>query len=424
MKNYLKKTKKFSERLPRVAIGKDTRLSSYMLEYAISAGLAASGADVYLLHVTTTPCVSYVTLTDGFDAGVMITASHNPYYDNGIKIIDSHGEKLGDEVASLIEAYIDGETADLPNAQGDQIGKIHDYYSGRNRYVGYLISLASSSYKGIRIGIDAANGSAFTISRSVFSALGAEVHAIGDAPDGTNVNESCGSTHPERLAELVRREGLDIGFAFDGDADRCIAVDNLGNVIDGDKIMHVLANRLRRLGMLTHNTLVATVMSNSGFIKTMSSSGVKVETTRVGDRFVYERMQEIGASLGGEQSGHIIIRKYATTGDGILTAVMLLEEVCDTAKSLAELSGGVTLYPQLNTSVRVKDRSRAVGDEELQKMSRAISREIGEDGRLLIRESGTEPKLRIMVEAQTDELCQRYTDRILSLLKERGHTDE
>lgn len=421
---YLKMKINNHERKPRVTIGKDTRLSSYMLEYAISAGLAASGVDVYLLHVTTTPCVSYVTLTDGFDAGVMITASHNPYYDNGIKIIDSHGEKLGDEIASLIESYIDGEIGELPCIGGKEIGKIHDYYSGRNRYVGYLISLASSSYKGLRIGIDAANGSAFAISRSVFTALGAEVHAIGDEPDGTNVNEFCGSTHPERLSLLVRREGLDIGFAFDGDADRCIAVDNLGNIIDGDRIMYVLANRFRRLGMLPHDALVATVMSNSGFIKTMASSGIKVETTRVGDRFVYERMQEIGASLGGEQSGHIIIRKYATTGDGILTAVMLTEELCDTDKSLSELVNGVTLYPQISIGVRVKNRSFAAKDEELLRLSDAIAKEIGDNGRLLIRESGTEPKLRIMVEAESEELCKKHADRIISLLSERGHIDE
>ena len=411
-------------RRPRVAIGKDTRISSYMLEYAISAGLAASGADVYLLHVTTTPCVSYVTLRDGFDAGVMITASHNPYYDNGIKIIDARGEKIDDAVAAKIEAYIDSEGDDVIFACGKDIGKIHDYYSGRNRYVGYLISLASSSYKGLRIGLDSACGSAFAISRAVFGALGAEIHTIGDNPDGTNVNEGCGSTHPERLCNLVKERGLDVGFAFDGDADRCIAVDNLGNVIDGDKIMYALANRLRRLGMLSHDTVVATVMSNGGFIKSAERIGIKVETTQVGDRFVYERMRELGASLGGEQSGHVIMRKYATTGDGILTAIMLTEELCDTQKSLSELTADVISYPQITTSARVKSKPLAISDEALRRLMIEINEEINGNGRLIVRESGTEPKIRIMVEAETDELCQKHTNRITALLRERGHIDE
>lgn len=408
----------------RVAIGKDTRLSSYMLEYAIASGLAASGVDVYLLHVTTTPCVSYVTVTDGFDCGVMITASHNPYYDNGIKIIDSKGEKLGDCTAELIEEYIDGNTEEIPYATGTQIGKIHDYYSGRNRYIAYLISLASNSYKGLRIGIDSANGSAFAISRSVFSALGAQIYAIGEEPSGTNVNVECGSTHPEKLCALVREKGLDIGFAFDGDADRCIAADRNGNVIDGDKIMYVLASRLKRLGMLSNNTVVATVMSNGGFIRSAKKLGLSVETTQVGDRFVYERMQECGASLGGEQSGHIIIRKYATTGDGILTAIMLTEELCDTKKSIGELTKDVLTYPQLTTSVSVKNKSAAINDSEIKALTDRISSDIGECGRLILRESGTEPKIRIMVETESDELCRKYTNEIVSILRAGGHTDE
>lgn len=419
---YLSKRNKSAR--PRVTVGKDTRLSSYMLEYAISAGLAASGADVYLLHVTTTPCVSYATLRDGFDSGVMITASHNPYHDNGIKIIDAHGEKIDDELAAEIEKYIDGEYGEIPFANGKDIGKIHDYYSGRNRYVGYLISLASSSYKGLRIGLDSACGSAFAISRAVFGALGAEIHTIGDMPDGTNVNDGCGSTHPERLCALVKERGLDVGFAFDGDADRCIAVDNLGRVIDGDKIMYALAARLKRLGMLSHDTLVATVMSNGGFIKSANRLGIKVETTQVGDRFVYERMRDVGASLGGEQSGHVIIKKYATTGDGILTAIMLTEELCDTQKSLAELTSDVISYPQITTSVRVKTKSLAMNDEALGKLIKELEGEINGDGRLIVRESGTEPKIRIMVEAKSDELCKMYANRILTLLRERGHIDE
>ncbi len=410
---------------PRVAIGKDTRLSSYMLEYSIAAGLAASGADVYLLHVTTTPSVSYITLTDGFDCGVMITASHNPYYDNGIKIIDSRGNKLGDEAASLIEAYIDGECGEIPLARGGNIGKIHDHYSGRNRYIGYLISLASNSYKGLRIGLDSANGAAFAISHSVFSALGAEVYRIGDEPNGTNVNEGCGSTHPERLRELVKEKHLDIGFAFDGDADRCLAVDEYGNIVDGDKIMYVLARRLKRLGMLAGNTVVTTVMSNAGFLKSLEDEDIKTEVTQVGDRFVWERMRRISASLGGEQSGHVIIRKYATTGDGVLTAIMLTEELCDTKSPLSELTRGVSLYPQESRSVKVKSKTLAMNDTAIRELIKKLRDEVSiHGGRLLVRESGTEPKIRIMAEAQSAELCEKCADSIVSLLRNRGHIDE
>ncbi len=416
--------KKEKEKRPRVVIGKDTRLSSYMLEYSIAAGLAASGTDVYMLHVTTTPCVSYVTVTDGFDCGVMITASHNPYYDNGIKIIDSKGEKLGDSAADMIERYIDGECEDIPFASGEDIGKIHDYYSGRNRYIGYLISLASSSYKGLRIGLDAANGSAFAISRSVFSALGAEIHTIGDEPSGTNVNENCGSTHPERLAAMVKDLGLDIGFAFDGDADRCIAVDNLGNIVDGDKIMYVLANRYKRLGTLAHDTVVATVMSNGGFLKSLSDIGIKTEITQVGDRFVYERMQDIGATLGGEQSGHIIIKKYATTGDGILTAIMLSEEISDRKSTLTELTKGVTLYPQISESIRVKDKSKVANDSDIKVLIATLSERLGEGSRLILRESGTEPKIRIMAEAESEKACRDCVIAITELIREKGYIDE
>ena len=408
---------------PRIVIGKDTRISSYMLEYAISSGLSASGADVSLLHVTTTPCVSYVTVTDGFDCGVMITASHNPFYDNGIKIIDSRGEKLDDGTADLIERYIDALSDEIPLARGAEIGKIHDYYQGRNRYIGYLISLASSSYKGLKIGLDSANGSAFAISRAVFSALGAEIHAIGDEPNGTNVNDNCGSTHPERLARLVKDNDLDIGFAFDGDADRCIAVDNNGHVVDGDRIIYTLAKRLKRNGMLSKNTVVATVMSNGGLVSSLGKIGIKTELTKVGDRFVYERMRQKNVSLGGEESGHIILSKYATTGDGILTAIMLLEEICDTKTPLSELYADFINYPQISTSIKVKDKTQAANDAELLDLKKSIEREIGECGRVLIRESGTEPKLRIMIEARSDEQCQMYIDALISVLKNRGHID-
>ena len=415
---------KQSQEKVKVVIGKDTRLSSYMLEYAIASGLAASGADVYLLHVTTTPCVSYVTVTDGFDCGVMITASHNPYHDNGIKIIDAKGEKLTDATAELIEKYIDGIIGEIPYSTGTEIGKIHDYYSGRNRYIAYLISLASNSYKGLRIGIDSANGSAFAISRAVFSALGAQIYAIADEPNGTNVNVECGSTNPQKLAKLVKEKKLDIGFAFDGDADRCIAVDSDGNIADGDKIMYVLASRLKRLGMLANNTIVATVMSNGGFIKSADNLGLDVETTQVGDRFVYEKMQECGASLGGEQSGHIIIRKYATTGDGILTAIMLTEELRDTKSTLKALTKDVITYPQMTVSVRVKDKAKAINDPEIKALTARIRTETGECGRLILRESGTEPKVRIMLEAQSEQVCQKYVNEIVNTLSLRGHIDE
>ena len=415
---------KQSQEKVKVVIGKDTRLSSYMLEYAIASGLAASGADVYLLHVTTTPCVSYVTVTDGFDCGVMITASHNPYHDNGIKIIDAKGEKLTDATAELIEKYIDGIIAEIPYSSGTEIGKIHDYYSGRNRYIAYLISLASNSYKGLRIGIDSANGSAFAISRAVFSALGAQIYAIADEPNGTNVNVECGSTNPQKLAKLVKEKRLDIGFAFDGDADRCIAVDSDGNIADGDKIMYVLASRLKRLGMLANNTIVATVMSNGGFIKSADNLGLDVETTQVGDRFVYEKMQECGASLGGEQSGHIIIRKYATTGDGILTAIMLTEELKDTKSTLKALTKDIITYPQMTVSVRVKDKAKAINDPEIKALTARIRTETGECGRLILRESGTEPKVRIMLEAQSEQVCQKYVNEIVNVLSSRGHIDE
>ena len=415
---------KQSQEKVKVVIGKDTRLSSYMLEYAIASGLAASGADVYLLHVTTTPCVSYVTVTDGFDCGVMITASHNPYHDNGIKIIDAKGEKLTDATAELIEEYIDGIVGEIPYSSGTEIGKIHDYYSGRNRYIAYLISLASNSYKGLRIGIDSANGSAFAISRAVFSALGAQIYAIADEPNGTNVNVECGSTNPQKLAKLVKEKRLDIGFAFDGDADRCIAVDSDGNIADGDKIMYVLASRLKRLGMLANNTIVATVMSNGGFIKSADNLGLDVETTQVGDRFVYEKMQECGASLGGEQSGHIIIRKYATTGDGILTAIMLTEELKDTKSTLKALTKDVITYPQMTVSVRVKDKAKAINDPEIKALTARIRTETEECGRLILRESGTEPKVRIMLEAQSEQVCQKYVNEIVNVLSSRGHIDE
>lgn len=412
---YLKEKKVKDER-PRVVIGKDTRRSSYMLEYSIAAGLSASGADVYMLHVITTPGVSYVTRTDGFDCGIMITASHNPYYDNGIKILNTDGEKIDESVTDLIEEYIDA--GELPYATGEAVGRIIDYVSGRNRYIGHLISLASSSYKDLHIGLDTANGSAFEIARAVFNALGAKVEQIGASPNGVNINDACGSTHIRALCELVKEKNLDVGFAFDGDADRCIAVDNHGREVDGDGIMYVLAKRLRRHGILSRDTVAATVMSNSGFIKSLASIGINTDITKVGDRYVYERMQLREYALGGEQSGHVIIRKYAQTGDGILTALMLCEELCETGLSLSDLTRELIVYPQYSTSVTVSDKDAAMNNETVQNTVSSIKESIGDNGRVLLRKSGTEPVIRIMVECDSKSLCKVYADEIKEKISE------
>lgn len=416
---------------PKIVIGKDTRRSSYMLEYAIVAGLTASGADVYMLHVTTTPSVSYVTRQDGFDCGIMITASHNPFYDNGIKIINKYGEKLDDGTTSLIESYLDGDLSalgvsgkDLPLATKDKLGLIVDYASGRNRYVGYLISIASHSYKNLRIGLDCANGSSWMIAKSVFSALGAQVEVIGAEPNGLNINENCGSMHVEKLCKLVKEKHLDLGFAFDGDADRCIAVDENGNVVDGDSVLYILAKRLKSRGMLNGNTLVATVMSNSGFISSLEKIGINCVQTKVGDRFVYERMQKEDYSLGGEQSGHIIIKKYATTGDGILTAIMLTEEVLDTKTTLSELKSPVELYPQYLKNVKVKDKQAVLNDENVLKIKKEVEDKLNKKGRVLLRESGTEPLIRVMVEAETKELSISCVEEIINAISLGGHIIE
>lgn len=416
---------------PRIVIGKDTRRSSYMLEYSIVAGITASGADAYMLHVTTTPSVSYVTSRDEFDCGIMITASHNPFYDNGIKVVNRYGEKLDDNTTALIEAYLDGdfetlgvEGDDLPLAQKDKIGCIVDYVAGRNRYVAYLISLASNSYKQLRIGLDCANGASWMIARAVFGALGAQTVVIGAEPDGLNVNTDCGSTHMERLCKLVREQHLDVGFAFDGDADRCIAVDENGNVINGDAIMYILAKRLKNKGMLNSDTVVATVMSNSGFFASLAEKGIKCEQTTVGDRFVYECMQKNNYSIGGEESGHIILKKYATTGDGLLTAIMLAEEMCDTKLSLSKLTEGLMVYPQTLMNVKVRDKQAAVNDVEVKNALAEVETLINGKGRALLRQSGTEPKIRVMIEAETEEKCKEYAQKIVNVIIERGHSVE
>lgn len=413
---------------PRIVIGKDTRRSSYMLEYSIVAGLTASGADAYMLHVTTTPSVSYVTRQEEFDCGIMITASHNPFFDNGIKVINRFGEKLDDKTTTLVETYLDGNLNalgvlgdDLPLATRDRLGCIIDYASGRNRYLGYLISLASHSYKDLKIGLDCANGAAWMIAKSVFAALGAQTVVIGAEPDGLNINENCGSTHVENLCKLVKEQHLDAGFAFDGDADRCIAVDGNGEVVDGDKMLYILGKRLKARGMLNQDTVVATVMSNSGFFASLKEAGMKCEQTAVGDRFVYECMQEKGYDLGGEQSGHIIIKKYATTGDGILTAIMLAEEICDSKLSLAELSAPVMLYPQRMINVRVKDKAAVLKDKSVTDSLAAVEKAIGGKGRALLRQSGTEPVVRVMVECEQAEKCEEYAKTIADAILRGGH---
>ena len=408
-----------AEGKPRIVIGKDTRRSSYMLEYALCSGIIASGGDAYILHVTSTPSVSYVVRTEGFDCGIMITASHNPFYDNGIKVINRYGEKFDDAATALIEKYIDGDLkslgiddSDLPLAKREQIGAIVDYISGRNRYVGYLISLASHSYKHLKIGLDCANGAVWSIAKAVFDALGAQTYVVGDTPNGININDGCGSTHIENLCALVRGQHLDIGFAFDGDSDRCIAVDEKGNEVDGDKMMYILANRLKSRGMLSGDTVVATIMSNSGFVNSLKKSGLNCELTTVGDRFVYERMQQKDFDLGGEQSGHIILKKYATTGDGLLTAIMITEEICDRKTTLSKLCEPVFLYPQFTQNVKVSDKKAVVSNPSVQSAVKTVEEKIGGNGRVLLRESGTEPVIRVMVECESEAKCREYAQSI------------
>ena len=412
---------------PRVVIGKDTRRSSYTLEYSIAAGLAASGADAHMLHVTTTPSVSYVTRLDGFDCGIMITASHNPFYDNGIKVLNRYGEKLDDSTTALIEAYIDGEydklglDGDIPYALRENVGSIVDYVAGRNRYVGYLISIASHSYRNLRIGLDTANGASWMIAKAVFEALGAQTYITGDHPDGLNINKGYGSTHIETLVKLVKDERLDVGFAFDGDADRCIAVSSDGKIVDGDGILYILGKRLKERGALDKNTIVTTVMSNSGLYRALDEIGINYRITKVGDRFVYECMQDGGYKIGGEQSGHIILKKYATTGDGILTAIMICEEMCDQKASLAALVKPLSLFPQKMKNVRVCDKSKVAEDADVKAVAAEVSKQIGKNGRILLRESGTEPVIRIMVEALSDELCDEYIEKVYSVIEGKGY---
>ena len=410
----------------RVVIGKDTRRSSYMFEYSIVAGLTATGADAYMLHVTTTPSVAYVTRVDNFDCGVMISASHNAFMDNGIKLMNSRGEKMDDETIAAVEAYLDGDYAslglsgDVPLATGAELGEIVDYVSGRNRYVGYLISLASHSYKNMRVGLDCANGSAWNIARTVFEALGAKTYVMNAEPDGVNINRNAGSTHIEGLRRFVRDNHLDVGFAYDGDADRCLAVDEKGEVVDGDKIIYIFGKQLKKEGRLTGNTVVTTVMSNFGLYKALDEAGISYEKTAVGDRYVYENMVKNGYCVGGEQSGHIILSKYATTGDGILTSVELMEAMLDSKQPLSRLCAEVVKYPQVLKNVRVTDKAAVRNNVHVQQVVAQVGERLGDSGRVLLRESGTEPLIRVMAEAQDERTAERCVDEMIEAMRDQG----
>ena len=404
----------------RIVIGKDTRRSSYMFEYALAAGLTASGADAYLLHVTTTPSVSFVVRTEDFDCGIMISASHNPYYDNGIKIISGSGKQIEAEVEQKIEDYIDGKTGELPLATGERIGRTVDYIAGRNRYIGHLIAMATRSFKNTKVGLDCSNGSASSIAKSVFDALGAKTYVIHNEPDGTNINRDCGSTHIGELKKFVLERGLDVGFAYDGDADRCIAVDSNGRIIDGDLILYICGKYLKEEGQLTNNTVVTTIMSNLGLYKAFDKIGISYEKTAVGDKYVYANMCDNGHCLGGEQSGHIIFSKYATTGDGILTSLMVMGVMMDRKQSLASLASEVTIYPQVLKNVRVADKTAAKENPAVQEAVKAVAERLGDDGRILVRESGTEPVIRVMVEAETTKLCEQCVDDVIAVMQDQG----
>ncbi len=417
-----------SEEPARIVIGKDPRRSSYMFEYTLVAGLTASGADAYMLHVTTTPSVAYVTRVDEFDCGIMISASHNPYYDNGIKLLNRMGEKMDEETIALVEDYLDGRLelfgktwTELPYGTRNQIGCTVDYVSGRNRYIGYLISLGLFSFKGIKVGLDCANGASWNIAKSVFDALGAKTYVINADPDGENINKDAGSTHIEVLQKFVVANGLDVGFAYDGDADRCLCVDEKGNIITGDHILYILGQYMHERGQLDNNTVVTTVMSNFGLYKALDELGIGYAKTAVGDKYVYEYMVSNGCRLGGEQSGHIIISKYATTGDGILTSLKLMEVMLAKKKSFSQLTEGLTIYPQVLKNIRVKSKPEAQNDPAVQAAVAQVASRLGDTGRILVRESGTEPVIRVMVEAASKAICQECVDQVVDVICSQGH---
>lgn len=422
------KKRKGIEDETKIVIGKDTRRSSYMFEYALAAGITASGANAYLLHVTTTPSVAYVTRMDDFDCGVMISASHNPYYDNGIKLLNAQGEKMDEATIELVEAYLDGKLAvfgekydEVPFAKQEKIGRTVDYVSGRNRYIGYLISLGMYSFKGVKVGLDCANGASWNIAKSVFDALGAKTYVMNADPNGVNINKEAGSTHIEHLQKFVLENELDVGFAYDGDADRCLCVDEQGNVVTGDHILYLLGLYMRRQGQLSGNTVVTTIMSNLGLFKAFEAEGVNYAKTKVGDKYVYEYMTANGCRLGGEQSGHIIISKYATTGDGILTSLKVMEVMMAEKKKLSELCKELVIYPQVLKNVRVRDKAAAQNDLVVQAAVEEVAQKLGNTGRILVRESGTEPVIRVMVEASDEEVCQQCVDSVVDVIYKQGH---
>lgn len=403
----------------RIVIGKDTRRSSYMFEYALVAGITASGADAYLLHVTTTPSVAYVTRTDSFDCGIMISASHNPYYDNGIKLINSRGEKMSEAVIKDIEDYLDGNIPEIPLATGEDIGRTVDYASGRNRYTGYIISLARNSYKDLRIGLDSSNGSTWMLAKSIFETLGAKCYVIGNEPNGLNINLNCGSTHIEALRQLVLDNSLDIGFAFDGDADRCLAVDNEGNILTGDHILYFCGKYLKGREKLSKNTVVTTVMSNMGLYKAFEREGITYIKTDVGDKYVYDAMHQGGYSLGGEESGHIIFSKYASTGDGLITAIKIMDVFIDSKLPSSHLADGMSIYPQITENIRVADKDTVLSDPEVQAARDAVEQKLGDNGRILLRKSGTEPVIRVMCEAEERTLCEESVRAVADIIIEK-----
>ncbi len=404
----------------KVVIGKDTRRSSYMFEYALCTGLMASGADAYIMHVTTTPSVAYITRIDDFDCGIMISASHNPFYDNGIKLLNSKGEKMEEETLLKVEDYIDGKL-DIPVAQRENIGRTVDYVEGRNRYIGYLISMSKYSFKGVKVGLDVSNGAAWQIAKGVFDALGAKTYVINNAPDGFNINTDCGSTHIEHLQKFVVDNGLDVGFAYDGDADRCLAVDEKGNVVTGDHIIYMYGVYMKERGKLLNNKVVCTIMSNYGLFKALDKVGIDCDKTAVGDKYVYENMVKTGNRIGGEESGHIIFSKYATTGDGILTSLKLMEVMLAKEKPMSELAAPMVMYPQVLKNVKVKSKPDAKNDPDVQAEVEKVTEALGDSGRILLRESGTEPVIRVMVEADSDETCEKYVDQVIDVIRAKGH---
>ena len=404
----------------RIVIGKDTRRSSYMFEYALSAGITAAGADAYLMHVTTTPSVSFIARAEDFSCGVMISASHNPFYDNGLKVINGNGEKVSDDFIEEIEAYLDGKTGAIPLAKRDKIGRTVDYSAGRNRYIGYLISLAMHSFKGRKVALDCANGSASSVAKAVFDALGADTHVLSNTPNGYNINDHCGSTHIEALQAYVRSSDCEIGFAYDGDADRCLAVDSEGNLVDGDMILYLCGKNLKKKGQLQGNTIVTTVMSNFGLYKVLDAEGISYEKTQVGDRYVYENMAEHAYDLGGEQSGHIIFMRHATTGDGILTSIKLMEVLLEEKKSLKECLSDYKKFPQVLENVRVTDKALAESNPAVQEAVKKVEEKLGDTGRILLRASGTEPLIRVMVEAEKEESCKSLVEEVIAVMKKEG----